>query len=440
MKKRIKAIVISAVTTPATSFTWMKYKGVKGKLLTHVKRNGDEVKAKLLPGDVYGYRLFKKRGNPIPLIQIVLKSDGMDLAYNLNEKTFNSMVLKHSRATVLPKAFKKGIDTTIIDKKAKATPKLDSKTPKGSIVKRPKSVVGTKMTEAKTTFNDKALDHLNGFMLPNNISTKLGGVDPQLSIVLEGGVPIVYLIVYDPKILKEKTLEEVQILTHQLDGEGLYQTVIADSLSHVTWELEKSLNLPVKSFKISTSPITVQKSKAHPKHIYLKIRLGSLDLSLINPKPETDDPDHEYPDHMTQEERHADRKEYIKRKQSKNKTQSVCEDIVSGEFQRFMDSGRYSCTLGTNFPDKVEYSVSVGATSWARGKSVSIGGALEIVQDKLRDIGVERKSSTDEKQSSGAIRTVTYEHEGVTFTLRIRFVKGISGKFEIPFFEYIFPR
>lgn len=113
----------AAVKVDPEKFTWMKYKGVKAKLLTHTKRNGDTVKTRLEPNEVFGYRMVKQRSTGKELIQIVLKSDGMDLAYNLSERSFNTHILKVSKKTVLPKQFKKPVDVKAIDKKAPVEPK-----------------------------------------------------------------------------------------------------------------------------------------------------------------------------------------------------------------------------------------------------------------------------------------------------------------------------
>lgn len=133
-----KNVETSAVKVPAEKFTWMKYKGVKNKILTHTKRNGDEVKSKLETNAVYGYRYIKKKGIPQPVAQLVLKQDSMTFTYELLAKTFDKVVLKYSKPTVIPRSLKSVLDVKEMEKAPAATElKVNSKpsTPATKVIK-----------------------------------------------------------------------------------------------------------------------------------------------------------------------------------------------------------------------------------------------------------------------------------------------------------------
>lgn len=270
---------LSAVKIAPEKFTWMKYKGTKNKVLTHTKRNGDVIKTLLSTGDVFGHRTVKQRSTGKELAQIVLKADNMDLAYNLLIKSFNTYILKHSRTTVMPKAFKKPIDVRAIDK----SPKVKPVAVKAPVNEKPIS----KLTEKFKKLGSEVLDHLNGLALGDGIGTRLKGNSPQLRVYIENDLPTVYLVVYDPDITKEVKTPELLGLLADMGTKGLYQGVMANTLSSIYWELRETFKLASTMFR-PTREVTAKtyKSSKNPGHRYIKILLGNLDPSLSPNAPE----------------------------------------------------------------------------------------------------------------------------------------------------------
>ena len=185
-----KAKEVAAVRVAAEKFTWVKYKGEKTKILTHTKRNGDKVRARLEPNDVFGYRSTTHRATGKKLTQIVLKSDGMDLAYNVLEVTFNKTILKVSKPTVIPKAFKKPIDVKAIDKnpKVKVVKEVPATKPNGKVVEKtapnifslkPRDFASTALNAIdRLEINPNTAKTLNsaiGYLEVNKASVKMSG-------------------------------------------------------------------------------------------------------------------------------------------------------------------------------------------------------------------------------------------------------------------------
>lgn len=279
MTKRL--LEAAAVKVAPEKFTWMKYKGIKTKLLTHTKRNGDKIKTRLEPNDVFGYRTVKQRSTGKELIQVVLKSDDMDLAYNISPRSFNTNILKVSRTTVLPKKFKKPIDVKAIDKKAKGDAPIEDVV---VIKTKVKPKVDEPKQDTPVKVSNPVAKMLTGFKLHRFIGNALKGTDPQLAAVpIDQTTMNVYLIVYDPLILNEHTTDELEGKFHDTSPAGLYQSVIADSVSAVMFNIGKEFKLQPNSFT-PTSPNTTKvfKSKKQAGSRYVKILLGRLDTSGLN--------------------------------------------------------------------------------------------------------------------------------------------------------------
>lgn len=268
-----KMVATAAVKVDPEKFTWMKYKGAKAKILTHTKRNGDVIKARLEPNDVFGYREVRQRSTGKDLVQIVLKSDGMDLAYNLTPKSFNTHVLKVSRSTVMPKMFRKAIVVDTIDKnpkvkvaepKAKAPAKTKvSPKAKESKVKMvaPSTDTPTVSPEVKPSA-DKAVDlgnvvanAINGKQLSKGIYSTFKADSGHLEVADVDGVFVVSAVFNNTKYfddgskvadleakLRDTSLQEF----HSLIDSKSAAAIVFDNINGNYDPLRDTKGLPVK--------------------------------------------------------------------------------------------------------------------------------------------------------------------------------------------------
>lgn len=188
--KSTKSMEIAALRVAPEKFTWMRYRGEKVKILTHTKRNGDKVRARLEPNDVFGYRATTHKATGKKLTQIVLKSDGMDLAYNLLEVTFNKTILKVSKASVMPKKFQKPIDIKAIDKNPKVKTVKDATNPKPKGKSMKTSAPNIFSLESRD-FKNTALNAIDRLEInPNTVATlnsAIGYLEVNKASVKTGG-------------------------------------------------------------------------------------------------------------------------------------------------------------------------------------------------------------------------------------------------------------
>lgn len=540
---------ISAVKVSAEKFTWMKYKGTNAKILKHEKRNGEVIRTRLEIGDVYGYREVKQRSTGKELVQIVLKSDGMDLAYNISPKTFKSLFLKVSRGTVIPKAFKtKPVIVDSIDKKAKPTEEPVVKTPRkvGSTTKSninptdyglvlkdgrtdsyidpkdsdwvvtydakgivylmrmrvaskafsliipkgedkfyamyknksvpntrfkcnvdgirrfinmtfdgsipseklvqyaydltqefkgvpvstpvptetpkavsPKATVPTKLREAKTSLGVDILDKLNGLDVNNDVALALEGIGSH--ILIEKGEPkqAVYLVVYDPLILQNISIAELESKFMTVGSEGLYNRVIATTLGTVRWELQQQLKIEDTSkifYPTAENPTVLLKSKSHKGRNYVKILVGHIDPKGIVPKEDT-------PKGIPTKRKVAGKR---------------AENIVAEVMHKYIASDKYITTVDTNYPSVIKYSVSIGISGVS-----SVSKVYEEIMTALESEygSIPTNISQDVEERSPYSQTVVREKSinNETFQQRTRLVKD-GGSFKMVFVEFIFDR
>lgn len=261
---------IAATKVSPERFTWIRYKGTKAVVLSHTKRNGEVIKTRLNPNDVLGYRAVKQRSTGKELVQIVLKSDKMDLTYNLLVKSFNTRILKVSKPSVMPKVFRNLIDPKTIDKKAKpdSNPKVLNAKPKFW------------MTENKTFFDEKPLNGLNGLAVSKSIGDALRCVDAQLIIKKGKTLPEVYLVAYGKNLAREyPKMSELQNLLGSSEQGGLYNSVISTANNAVREYLQSRYGLNDVFFPDRFAKPKIVKSLANPKFEYLEIPIGHIDLA-----------------------------------------------------------------------------------------------------------------------------------------------------------------
>jgi hypothetical protein len=250
---------IAAKKVPAENFTWMKYKGLKNKILTHTKRNGELVKARLATNDVYGYRYTKKKNVPQPIAQIVIKQDSMEYVYEILAKSFDTLVLKHSKPTVIPKALRT-VDLMATEKAPSAT---ELKTKTGGVAKKGTSVEVETPTKVVKTNKGTATTN-SPKPKPNSIAWESEDKNKYIKVVGTEGAKVEYELYIKERgrFVRRGQLISDKGLTYALRSfKSMSDAMRDDGKTDDSEALRSEIKLLAKEFKIKQADINYFKNE-----------------------------------------------------------------------------------------------------------------------------------------------------------------------------------
>ena len=252
---------IAAKKVAAENFTWMKYKGLKNKILTHTKRNGDQVKARLATGDVYGYRYTKKKNVPQPIAQIVIKQDSMEYVYEILAKSFDTLVLKHSKPTVIPKALRT-VDLMATEK-APATTEVETKTKQDKVAKKGKAVEVEAPTKVLKTNKPVSKSETPKYK-PNSIVWESEDKNKYIKVVDTDGAKVEYELYIKERgrFIRRGQLISDKGLTYALRSfKSMSDAMRDDGNTDTNEALRSEIKLLAKDFKIKQADINYFKNE-----------------------------------------------------------------------------------------------------------------------------------------------------------------------------------
>lgn len=401
MKKHNREL--AAIKTPAEKFTWMKYKGVKNKILTHTKRNGDEVKARLETGGVYGYRYVTKKGVAKPVAQIVLKQDAMTYVYEILAKSFDTLVLKHSKPTVIPKALKT-VDLKATEKAPATTPLEVKKTAKAQ--SPAVDDTGTNKPASKLPYTSPLFTSENNYML-RNVLQSAGSI--FMRFVVDKS-KVVHAYLHKPVNLKYLKGDDLQ---HEVQREFVVplQEVFKSLLpnSGISGSFERIMN--VESKRVSAA--IYNDPNGNPvKDSCLKIPLGIIGSSSV-------------------------KETKIVPTNSKNTDQRSVESIVAEYLKTYQGSTAYAVKTDTTVPGVRKYILSLPTKSKIKSLDPLIDELQELVESELGAAPKEVENREEENRPYFVINRSIKKVQGDTYIERTQYQKTKNG-LNLVRIEYIF--